>query len=77
MELDARNLEQIEIFKWLREAMSSCRINDECIDILVGENISIKRMKSFAAMSGYQITAEEKEGYNVLHLTGGSCGCAG
>ncbi len=77
MELDARNLEQIEIFRRLREAMSSCRINDERIDILVDEKVPIKQMKTFAAMSGYQIEREEKDGYNVLHLTGGSCGCTG
>lgn len=77
MQLDARNLEQIEIFRRLRETMSSCRINGECIDILVDEKISIMQLKSFAAMSGYRIEAEEKEGYNLLHLTGGSCGCAG
>ncbi|MHB8882011.1 MAG: hypothetical protein ACYC69_10950 [Thermodesulfovibrionales bacterium] len=78
MELDARNMEQVEIYRLLREAMSSCRLhNDDCINILISDKDLINRVKSFAAMSGYQAVHEEKEGYQLLHLTGGACGCGG
>lgn len=70
-------MEQLEIYRLLREAMSSCRLHDECIDILVSDKRLMNRLKSFAAMSGYQAAHEEKEGYQLLHLTGGSCGCGG
>ena len=74
MEIDARKLDQLELFARLKEVLSS---NRECgeikINVLVGTQAEANKIKAFASMSGCR-TESLKEGdhYKVL-LKGSPC----
>ena len=74
MHIDARKLDQQELFARLKEILLS---NKECrevsIEILVGTLAEANKIKAFASMSGCR-TENGKEGdHYKIHLKGTPC----
>jgi len=74
MQLDARGLESQELFRKLKQMISSCGSN-ESIEVLVYDQVTLKRVKAFASMSGCPVETEKKEDFFILRITENTCGC--
>ena len=74
MHIDARKLDEQEIFARLKEILSS---NRECgeisTDVLVGTLAEANKIKAFASMSGCRTEIENKGDCFRIHLKGNPC----
>ena len=74
MHIDARKLDQKELFARLKDLLSS---NRECgelsIEILVGTLAEANKIKAFASMSGCQAGVEKRDDYYIINLNGNPC----
>lgn len=55
--------------------ISSCGSN-ESIEVLVYDQVTLKKVKAFASMSGCPVEIENKEDFFILRITENTCGCA-
>lgn len=74
MELDGRNLERLELFRKLRELISSCGSNGP-IEVLVSGADLAQQVKTFAAMSGCPVETKKEGEYYRVYIAENSCGC--
>lgn len=72
MVIDARRLELQEFFKRLKEILASECGTDVFIEVIVDRD-SLKKVKSFIAMTGCRTAVEEKNGYYIIRITGTPC----
>ena len=74
MHIDARKLDEQELFARLKEILSS---NRECgeisTDILVGTLAEANKIKAFASMSGCRTGVEKKDDCYIIYLKGNPC----
>jgi hypothetical protein len=74
MHIDARNLDQQELFARLKEIFSS---STECgevsIEILVGTSAEANKIKAFALMSGCRTGVAKKDDYYIIIMNGNPC----
>lgn len=75
MVIDAREIGLHEILTKLKQIFEEYREKEIDIKILIKTQSDGKRIKAFAAMSGYNANVEVKNGYFSTHITGISCGC--
>jgi TusA-related sulfurtransferase len=75
MKLDARGLKPEELFRKLKHMLSSCGSN-ESVEVLVYDQVTAKKVKAFASMSGCPVEIEKKEDFFILRITENTCGCA-
>lgn len=75
MVIDAREIWPHEILTKLKKIFEEYREKEIDIEILIKTQSDAKRIKAFAAMSGYNANVEAKNGYFSTHITGISCGC--
>lgn len=75
MVIDAREIGPLEILTKLKKIFEEYRVKEVHIEILIKTQSDAKRIKAFAAMSGYCANVEAKNGYFATHITGVSCGC--
>ena len=75
MKLDARDLKPEELFRKLKQMVSSCGSN-ESIEVLVYDQATAKKVKAFASMSGCPVEIEQKGHVFILHITENICGCS-
>lgn len=74
MHIDARKLDQQELFARLKEIFSS---NRECgevsIEMLVGTLAEANKIKAFASMSGCRTESGKEGNHYKIHLKGIPC----
>ena len=74
MHIDARKLDQQELFARLKEMLAT---NRECgeflIEILVDTLAEANKVRAFASMSGCRAEILEKDDYFIIHLKGIPC----
>lgn len=74
MHIDARELEQQELFTRLKEILAS---NGKCgevkVEILAGTLAEAKKIGGFAAMSGCRTEIEQKDDYYTVYIKGMPC----
>lgn len=75
MQLDARGLKPEELFRKLKQMLSSCGSN-ESIEVLVYDHATAKRVKGFASMSGCPVEIEHREDVIILRISENTCGCS-
>jgi hypothetical protein len=75
MIIDAREIGPHEILSKLKKMFEEYREKEIDIEIIIKTQSDAKRIKAFAAMSGYNANVEAKNGYFSTHITGISCGC--
>jgi hypothetical protein len=68
MHIDARNLDQQELFARLKEILSSNRECGVSIEILIGTSAEAKKVEAFASMSGCRTETEKKDDHYTVHL---------
>jgi hypothetical protein len=73
MNIDARGLDPKELFQTLKEILASKLGEEVFIEILIQKQSDVKKIQSFAALSGCQTSAEEKEGFFIVRITGSPC----
>ncbi len=75
MQLDARDLKPEELFRKLKQMLSSCGSN-ESIEVLVCDRVTAKKVKAFVSMSGCPVEIEQKGHFFILRITENTCGCS-
>ncbi|MBI5187620.1 MAG: sulfurtransferase TusA family protein [Nitrospirae bacterium] len=75
MIIDVRGLEDPEPLKKLKEALSSQCATDVFIEVMVDTKEYVKKIQAFASMSGCTTKVEEKNGYWLVRVRGGTCKC--
>jgi len=75
MVIDAREIGAQEILTKLKKIFEEYCEKEVDIEILIKTQSDAKRIKAFAAMSGYNTKVEVENGYFATHITGISCGC--
>jgi len=74
MHIDARKLDQQELFARLKEILSSNRECEEVsIEILAGTLADVKKIKAFALMSGCRTESLKEGDHYKIHLKGTPC----
>lgn len=73
MNIDARELDLKELFQKLKQILASKLGEDVFIEILIQNQRDVKKIQSFAALSGCQTSVEKKEGYFIVQITGSPC----
>ncbi len=73
MQIDARKLDQQELFARLKEILSKKDCGEVSIEILVGTSAEANRIKAFASMSGCRTGIDKKDDCFIIHLTGSPC----
>ena len=74
MQIDARELDQQELFAKLKETLSSNRdCGEVSIEILVGTSAEVNKIKAFALMSGCRAESGKEGDHYKVHLTGSPC----
>jgi hypothetical protein len=73
MKIDARALDLRELFQTLKEVLATKLGEDVFIEILIQKQSDVKKIQSFAALSGCQTSVEGKEGYFIVRITGSPC----
>lgn len=73
MTIDARELESHELFRKLKDILTSKVGTDVFIEILFDTRPAAKKVRAFISMTGCQTELEEKEEYYVLRVTGSPC----
>ena len=64
-----------ELFLVLRDALKVQPGHDVSIELLVDKGYDFRKVKAFLRMSGCKAEMEERDGQNVVWITGGCCGC--
>ncbi len=74
MHIDARKLDEQELFAKLKDLLSSKRDCDGIsIEILVGTLAEVHKIKAFASMSGLQAEVANNGDHFMIHLKGNPC----
>ncbi len=74
MLIDGRERILDELLKELRVLFPSCA-DDSVMEVLLASQDSARKVKAFAAMSGFRTSLQrESDGYRVT-ISGSSCGC--
>jgi hypothetical protein len=68
MKIDARALDLRELFQTLKEVLATKLGEDVFIEILIQKQSDVKKIQSFAALSGCQTSVEGKEGYFIVRI---------
>ncbi len=72
MHIDARKLDQQELFARIKEMLSRV-CGEVSIEILVGTSAEANKIKAFASMSGCRTGVEKKDDYYIINLNGNPC----
>ena len=73
MLIDAREIELQELFVRLREIMCNSSGKEVMVDVLISDDSDCRKVTSFASMSGYRTTVENKEEHCVVRISGYAC----
>ena len=74
MYIDARKLEQKELFARLKDILSSNRdCREVSIEILVKTSAEVNKIKAFASMSGCRTENRKEDDHYKVHLKGTPC----
>jgi len=73
MKIDARKLDQQELFARLKEILSKKDCGEISIEIMAGTSAEANRIKAFASMSGCRTGIDKKDDCFIIHLKGNPC----
>ena len=73
MLIDAREIELQELFVKLREIMCTSSGEEVMVDVLITDCSASRKVTSFASMSGYRTSVENKGEHCVVHISGYAC----
>ena len=74
MYIDARKLDQQELFARLKDILSSNRkCGEVSIEILVNTSVEVNKIKAFASMSGCLTESGKECDHYKVHLKGAPC----
>ncbi|UCD34496.1 MAG: hypothetical protein JSU90_09370 [Nitrospiraceae bacterium] len=74
MQIDARHLELVQLFKKLKELLDAGRGEQEIlIDVLVNTASDANKVKTFVSMSGCGTEIDKKDNLYIIHVKGFPC----
>ena len=74
VKIDGRGLKLRDLFIALRDVFKM-QTGEVSVELLVDKDCDLKKLKAFLSMSACQAEVEEKNGENIVRITGGCCSC--